>query len=75
MNLQTIKEQNIYIIDQNNTVIPLLYYVESTSKNKVNLIPVKNYESGNIYTIVVKDVSSENNDSLQQFKIKKFTVQ
>lgn len=75
VNLQTIKEQNIYIIDQNNTVIPLLYYVESTSKNKVNLIPVKNYESGNIYTIVVKDVSSENNDSLQQFKIKKFTVQ
>lgn len=74
VNLQTIKEQNIYIVDENNTVIPLLYYVNNTVKNKVSLIPVKNYQSGKVYTIVVKDVSSENNEVLQQFKIKKFTV-
>lgn len=75
VNVQTIKEKNIYITNEQDDIVPVLYYVEQQNAKNVQLIPVKRYESGKTYTLWIKNVQSSANVELDQFVKKSFTIQ
>lgn len=72
--IQTVKEKNIFVTDEAGNVVPLLYYVENGKGSKVDLIPVKDYVSGDNYTLWVKEVKSENGQSLKQYTKMDFQI-
>lgn len=75
VNVQTIKEKNIYITNEQDEIVPVLYYVEQQNAKNVQLIPAKRYESGKTYTLWIKNVQSSANVELDQFVKKSFTIQ
>lgn len=74
VNAQTIKEQNMYVTNAQDEIVPMLYYVEQNNQKNVQLMPVKPYTSGETYTLWIKDVKSASNTSLEKFTKKQFTI-
>lgn len=74
VDISTIKEQNIYIVDANDQIIPLLYYVEAGQESSVQLIPVKNYTPGEKYTLWVRDLVDTTGKPLNGLTKKEFYI-
>lgn len=66
LDISTIKEHNIYVTDKNNTIIPMLYYQGSQSDKNIYIIPVKNYNKGETYTLWIKDLKAQNGQILKK---------
>ncbi|NLK52571.1 MAG: S8 family serine peptidase [Syntrophomonadaceae bacterium] len=54
LDISTVKEQNIYVTDNNNTIIPMFYYQGSQSDKNIYVIPIKDYNRGETYTLWIK---------------------
>lgn len=74
VDIKTIKENNIYIADDNGNILPMLYYFEKGEETNIKLIPVKNYKSGESYTIWVKEIESESGSKLKSYTKKEFQI-
>ncbi|OCS91114.1 Ig-like domain-containing protein [Caryophanon latum] len=74
VNVQTIKQQTMYVTNAKGEIVPMLYYVAQTNSKSVQLMPVTPYTPGETYTLWVKDVKSSSNVALEQFTKKQFTI-
>ncbi|ARD48855.1 WD40 repeat domain-containing protein [Sporosarcina sp. P33] len=74
VDIQTIKEKNIYITNDQNEIIPILYYVRSNKSSTVQLIPVKDYEAGKRYTLWIRELQSASGMPLQQVTKMNFVI-
>lgn len=74
--LETIKEKNIYVTDQNDQIMPMFYYQKQQDIDKIiYIVPVKDYQSGGTYTLWIKDLKAEDGSILNknvkmEFRIK-----
>lgn len=75
VDIHTIKEKNIYITDEDNEIVSILYYVEKGQESNVQLIPTKNFTPGAKYTLWVKNVNSQSGNSIKEFVKMDFTIQ
>lgn len=74
VNVQTIKDGSIYVTDENDAIIPMLYYVQSGNETNVQVIPLKDYAMGKSYTLWVKDVDSASGNPIKKYTKMDFTM-
>lgn len=74
MDISTIKEQNIYVTDSQGNIVPMFYYCNQGFENKISIIPVKNYVSGQTYTLWIKNIKSTDGRVLKQNTKMSFTI-
>lgn len=73
VSVDTIRQKNVYVEDSKGNIFPMLYYVEQSNLKQVKLIPATKYVSGETYTIWVKDIQSNQGQTIKYTK-KTFTV-
>lgn len=73
VSVDTVREKNVYIEDSKGNIVPMLYYVEQSNLKQIKLIPVKDYISGETYTLWIKDLQSTVGQTVKYTK-KTFTV-
>ena len=73
INMNTINEENIYIVDKNNNIFPTTV-LETEDDSMIKLIPLKEYTPGETYTIWIKDVKSRDDRVLKQRTKMDFTI-
>lgn len=60
LDIQTISEQNVYVTASNGEILPVRYHVDKNhNSTKLLIAPVKEYSSGESYTLWIKDVEFE----------------
>ncbi len=74
VNVQTIKDGSIYVTDENDVIIPMLYYVQSGNETNVQVIPLKDYAMGKSYTLWIKDVDSASGNPIKKYTKMDFTT-
>ena len=71
-----IKEQNIYVTDQNGEIIPMLYYKDDQGIEKyIHVKPIKDYKNGQTYTLWIKKLKAEDGSILEKDVQMKFNIQ
>ncbi|KOF56883.1 hypothetical protein AGR56_09645 [Clostridium sp. DMHC 10] len=74
IDISTVKEKNIYVTDSQNNILPMFYYCNQGSENRISIIPVKDYVSGQAYTLWIKDIKSADGKTLSQNVKMNFTI-
>ncbi|MCY6353719.1 right-handed parallel beta-helix repeat-containing protein [Clostridium sp. ZS2-4] len=75
LDINTIKEKNICITDEDENVLPMFYTQNLGKDMSIYIVPVKNYEYGKNYTLWVKDLKSKNGQVLSKNIKMKFTIE
>lgn len=75
IDIKTIKENNIYVTDQNGQIISMYYYQRQQDIEKViYIVPIKDYQSGQTYTLWIRDLMAEDGSMLSKNIKMQFTI-
>lgn len=75
LDMDTIKEKNIYVTDANGNILPMFYTQNFGEDMSIYIMPVKNYEYGKTYTLWIKDLKSKNGQVLHKNAKMQFTTE
>lgn len=75
LDMDTIKEKNIYVTDSNGDIIPMFYTQNFGEDMSIYIMPVKNYDYDKIYTLWIKDLKSKNGQVLHKNVKMQFTTE
>ncbi|QSS99796.1 hypothetical protein IMZ31_17300 [Pontibacillus sp. ALD_SL1] len=61
MDIDTIIEKNVYIVNEDNKIVPMLYIIDrKDNATKLTVSPVNEYKRGQKYTLWMKDIKGTN---------------
>ncbi|KGP89864.1 hypothetical protein N780_09435 [Pontibacillus chungwhensis BH030062] len=61
MDVETIIEKNVYIVNEDNKIVPMLYIIDrKDNATKLTISPVNEYKRGQKYTLWMKDIKGTN---------------
>ncbi|QSS99797.1 Ig-like domain-containing protein [Pontibacillus sp. ALD_SL1] len=61
MDIETIIEKNVYIVNEDNKIVPMLYIIDrKDNATKLTISPVNEYKRGQKYTLWMKDIKGTN---------------
>ncbi len=75
LDIDTIKEKNIYITDTAGNIVPMFYTQNLGEDMSIYVVPVKNYEYGKTYTLWIKDLKTKNGQVLHKNIKMQFTIE
>lgn len=76
LHIETIKQKNVYITDKKGTILPMFYYQLNPDIDKnIYVMPLKEYQSGQTYTLWIKDLKASDGSVLSKKVKMKFTIQ
>lgn len=75
IDISTIKEKNIYVTDSKGTIIPMFYYCTQSNGNIISIIPIKEYTSGETYTLWIKNIKSSDGTILRKYIKMDFSIE
>ncbi|WMJ79321.1 Ig-like domain-containing protein [Clostridium sp. MB40-C1] len=75
LDIKTITEKNIYVLDSNKSIVPMLYVLDTVKNNKISVTPVKDYNRGETYTLYIKDLKSTSGKILKERTKMDFVIQ
>lgn len=76
LDIETIKQKNIYITDKEGAILPMFYYQLSRDiDKKIFIMPIKEYKLGQSYTLWIKDLKASDGSVLRKKVKMDFTIQ
>ena len=76
LDMETIRQQNIFVTDRNGNIIPMFYFQKEQNVDMdIHIMPVTDYLPGEEYTLWIRDIKSKNGQVLEKHVKQPFVIQ
>ena len=74
LDIDTIKESNVYVTNENGHIVPIRYQFPQNTDKTICVEPVDDYISGRTYTLWIRDLKAESGSILNKNVKMEFTI-